>query len=147
MSSRSRWYHGRMAVPYLAGMGVAAWFLVSGVAFAANEAAAPVTFTKDVAPILRQNCQNCHSPGEMAPMPLITYQQVRPWARSIRNKVTRREMPPWFIDRSIGIQNYKNDSSLTDSQIETIVKWVDAGAPEGNPTDLPPTAQTAKAEG
>jgi hypothetical protein len=128
-------------------MAVAVWCQAPGVAFAANQTAAPLTFTRDVAPILRQKCQSCHAPGEMAPMPLITFQQVRPWARSIRNKVTKREMPPWFIDRSIGIQNYNNDPSLTDSQIETIAKWVDAGALEGNPADLPPAVQSAKAEG
>ena len=72
------------------------------------------TFAKDVAPILQAKCQSCHRPGEMAPMSLRTYQEVRPWARSIKNKVSRREMPPWFIDRTIGIQKYKNDASLSD---------------------------------
>src|SRR5262245_58223792 len=70
------------------------------------------TFTKDVAAILQAKCQNCHRPGEMAPMSLRTYQEVRPWARSIRNKVSKREMPPWFIDKTIGIQKYKNNPSL-----------------------------------
>src|SRR3979490_1954801 len=96
------------------------------------------TFTKDVAPILQQKCIQCHRSGEMAPMALRTYAEARPWARSIRNKVFRGEMPPWFIDKTIGIQHYKNDSSLSEREVATIVKWVDAGAPEGNPSDMPP---------
>lgn len=120
--------------------------LVSGAALAATlltaapSAAAdgPATFSKDVAPIFQQKCQHCHRPGEMAPMSLLTYQDARPWARSIKNKVSKREMPPWFVDRTIGIQSFKNDGSLTDSEIATIVRWVDAGAPEGGRTDLPP---------
>jgi hypothetical protein len=104
----------------------------------------PVTFTKDVAPILQEKCVSCHRPNEMAPMSLRTYQEVRPWARSIRTKVSKREMPPWFINRSVGIQRYKYDPTLTDSQIETILKWVDGGAPEGNPADMP--AQRAFAD-
>jgi hypothetical protein len=107
-----------------------------GAASAADKARA-VTFSKDVAPILQEKCQNCHRPGEMAPMSLRTYQEVRPWARSIRNKVSKREMPPWFIDKNIGIQQYKNDWSLSDAQVDTIVKWVDAGAPEGSAADMP----------
>jgi mono/diheme cytochrome c family protein len=96
-----------------------------------------VSFTKDVAPILQEKCVQCHRPGEMAPMSLQTYQEVRPWARSMRTKVSKREMPPWFIDKTIGTQKFKNDDSLSDVQIATIVKWVDAGAPEGNPADMP----------
>lgn len=147
MSTRSSWHLERMSVHHLAVLGLSAWFLASGVAFAAPQAGTPVTFSKDVAPILREKCQRCHAPGEMAPMPLITYQQVRPWARSIRVKVSTRDMPPWFIDRTIGIQTFKNDPTLTDEQIATITRWVDAGAPEGNPADLPPATETAKAGG
>jgi mono/diheme cytochrome c family protein len=102
---------------------------------AANQA--PVTFTKDVAPILQRSCQTCHRPGAVAPMALLTYEDVRPWARSIKTKVTNREMPPWHIDRNIGITKFKNDPSLTDQEIATIAKWVDAGAPRGNPADMP----------
>ena len=109
---------------------------VPATAWAADKAK-PVTYSREVAPILQEKCQSCHRPGEMAPMALRTYQEVRPWARSIKAKVSKREMPPWFIDRNIGIQRYKNDWSLTDAQIETIVKWVDAGAPEGNAADMP----------
>jgi mono/diheme cytochrome c family protein len=102
---------------------------------AANQT--PVTFTKDVAPILQRSCQTCHRPGAVAPMALLTYEDVRPWARSIKTKVTNREMPPWHIDRNIGITKFKNDPSLTDQEIATIAKWVDAGAPRGNPADMP----------
>src|SRR6185436_16453478 len=97
----------------------------------------PVTFSKDVAPILQKACQNCHHPGAIAPMSLLTYQDARPWARSIKSKVMTREMPPWYIDRHIGITKFKDDPSLTDAEIATIVKWADAGAPQGNPADMP----------
>ena len=102
-----------------------------------------VTFTRDIAPILQQSCQVCHRQGEMAPMSLVTYQEVRPWARSIRNKVVNREMPPWHIDKTIGIQKFKNDTSLSDDEIQTIASWVDAGAPQGDPADMPPPVQFA----
>src|ERR1700681_1697368 len=98
---------------------------------------AQVTFSKDVAPILQRSCQNCHRPGMMAPMSLLTYQDARPWARSIKTKVSNREMPPWFIDKHVGIQKFKNDPSLSDAEIQTLVKWVDAGAPQGDPADMP----------
>ena len=97
-----------------------------------------VTFAKDVAPILQNNCQVCHRPGSMAPMSLLTYADARPWAASIRRKVAAREMPPWFIDKNVGVQHFSNDVSLTDTEIAAIVKWVDAGAPLGNPADMPP---------
>ena len=96
-----------------------------------------VTFSKDVAPILYRSCVRCHRPEEIAPMSLLTYNEVRPWAQSIKQRVSKREMPPWFVDKTIGIQKYKNDPSLTDEEIATIVKWVDTGAPQGNPADMP----------
>jgi len=108
-----------------------------GVAASAQQGSAPVTFSRDVAPILQKSCQNCHRPGAIAPMSLLTYQDARPWARSIKAKVSAREMPPWYIDRHIGITRFKDDPSLTDAEIATIVKWVDAGAPAGNSADLP----------
>ena len=120
--------------------------LIPGTVSAAEKGRA-ATFSQDIAPILQEKCQSCHRPEEMAPMPLRTYQEVRPWARSIRTKVSKREMPPWFIDRNVGIQQYKNDWSLSDAQIETIVKWVDAGAPEGNAADLPPTRVFPSSDG
>jgi hypothetical protein len=96
-----------------------------------------VTFAKDVAPILQAKCQECHQPNSIAPMSLITYQEARPWARSIRERVMTRQMPPWHVDQSVGVQKFKNDMSLSDAQIETIVRWVDGGAPQGDPKDMP----------
>src|SRR5712691_8510199 len=97
-----------------------------------------VTFSKDVAPILQAKCQECHQPNSIAPMSLITFQEARPWARSIKERVATRQMPPWHIDPSVGVQKFKNDMSLTDEQVNTIVRWVDAGAPQGDPKDMPP---------
>jgi len=107
---------------------------------------AQITFTKDVAPILQKNCQACHRPGSIAPMSLLTYEDARPWARSIKQKIAVREMPPWFIDKNVGIQHFSNDRSLTDDEIAIIVKWVDEGAPQGNPADMPPPRQFPDAE-
>jgi hypothetical protein len=96
------------------------------------------TFTKDVAAILQERCQVCHRPDTFAPMSLLTYEEVRPWAKSIKQKVAAREMPPWYIDKNIGVRHFKNDVSLSDQEIATIVKWVDSGAPQGNLADMPP---------
>jgi len=109
----------------------------------ASTPSAPVTFSKDVAPILQKACQNCHHPGAIAPMSLLTYQDARPWARSIKQKVASREMPPWYIDRHIGVAKFKGDPSLTDQEIAVISRWVDQGAPAGNPADMPPPRQFA----
>jgi hypothetical protein len=98
----------------------------------------PVTFSKDIAPIFQRKCESCHRPGTAVPMSLITYNEVRPWARAIRTRVLKREMPPWHLDKTVGIRRYKNDISLSDDQIATIVRWVDNGAVEGNPADMPP---------
>jgi hypothetical protein len=95
------------------------------------------TFTKDIAPILQEKCQNCHRPGQIAPMSLLTYQDARPWARDMKRRVLERSMPPWFIDKTVGIQKFSNDMSLTDEEIATIVKWVDGGARQGDPKDMP----------
>lgn len=101
-----------------------------------------VTFSKDIAPILQRSCQNCHQPNSVAPMSLLTYKDARPWAKSIKARVLIRDkrgaMPPWYIEKNIGIQHYKNDNSLSDLEIAKIVSWADNGAPEGNPADLPP---------
>jgi mono/diheme cytochrome c family protein len=105
---------------------------------AADAPAKPVTFSKDIAPIFQARCQECHQPNSIAPMSLITYEQARPWARAIKTRVASRQMPPWHIDRSVGVQQFKNDMSLTDEQVDTIVRWVDGGAPQGDPKDLPP---------
>src|SRR5215475_14076025 len=97
---------------------------------------AAVTFNKDVAPILFKNCAECHRPGEAAPMSLLSYKDARPWARSIREKVLSREMPPWHGDPRVG--QFSNDPLLTQAEIDTITAWVDGGAREGEPRDLPP---------
>jgi hypothetical protein len=102
-----------------------------------------VTFTKHVAPILQRSCQGCHRPGSIAPMSLMTYDEARPWARAIKQKVAAREMPPWFIDRQVGVRKFKDDPSLTDDEIATIASWVDGGAVRGNPSDMPPPRQFA----
>ena len=93
------------------------------------------TFTKDVAPILYKNCSQCHRPNEVAPMPLLTYEQVRPWARSIKSKVLKKEMPPWGVGAST--LTFSNDRQMSEKEIFTLVSWVDAGAPKGNDADLP----------
>jgi hypothetical protein len=116
---------------------VKAIFGVSGVALFAVMAQGEVTFTKDVAPILQNRCQSCHREGTFAPMSLLTYEEARPWAKSIKQKVVAREMPPWYIDKNVGVRHFKNDASLTEDEIATIVQWVDAGAPKGNPADMP----------
>src|SRR6202163_114642 len=105
-----------------------------------------VTFTKDVAPILYRSCQNCHRPGSIAPMSLLTYKDARPWARSIKEKVVLRQMPPWHIDRTVGINKFKDDPSLSEAEIATISNWVDQGALAGNPSHIPPHRHSAAAE-
>ncbi|HZM94241.1 MAG TPA: cytochrome c [Vicinamibacterales bacterium] len=100
--------------------------------------AAVATFAKDVAPIFQKNCQQCHQSGAIGPMPLTTFEEVRPWARAIKQKVVAGEMPPYRYDREVGIQKLKNDLRLSPQEIQTIARWVDNGAPLGNPADLPP---------
>src|SRR6186713_2010393 len=95
------------------------------------------TFTKDIAPIFQEKCEACHRPDSIAPMSLVTFAESRPWARSIKARVADHTMPPWSIDKTVGVQSFKNDRSLSDKEIETIVKWVDAGAPQGNASDMP----------
>ncbi len=112
----------------------------------ARSGARQVTFTKDVAPIMQRSCQNCHRPDSMAPMSFLTYEDVRPWARAIKTKVTAREMPPWFIDRTVGISSFKDDPSLSDRDIQTIAAWADGGAVKGELADLPPPRQFENAD-
>ena len=104
------------------------------------------TFTRDVAPILQENCQTCHREGSVAPMALTSFDVARRYSTRIRDRVSNRVMPPWPLDHTIGIQEFKNDISLSDEEIETIVAWVDAGAPEGDPADMPPPVQWASFE-
>lgn len=106
--------------------------------FASNEAAdRELTFTRDVAPIIQQNCQECHQEGSIGPMPLMTYQQVRRWSARIKNLVEQREMPPYQYDTDYGVQDLKYDPRLSEDEIETISQWVESGMVEGDPADMP----------
>ena len=102
---------------------------------------APLTFSKDIAPIFYKNCVGCHRSGEIAPMSLITYKEIRPWAKAIREKVANRQMPPWHADAQYG--KWENDRRLTQKELDTLVAWVDGGAAEGNAKDLPPMPKFA----
>ena len=130
---------------------LAALFAIGMVAAAApgyaqHEAAA--TYYKDVLPIMQENCQTCHRPsgynisGLVAPMSFMDYQETRPWARSIARKVESREMPPWFASAPKGV--FENERGLTEAEIDTIVRWVDAGAPAGDAADAPPAVRWAE---
>jgi hypothetical protein len=114
---------------------------------AADAVNSPVTFARDIAPILQAKCQECHRKGTTAPMPLVSYEETRPWAKSIRERVITRNMPPWHLDKTVGIQHFQNDRSLTDEQISTIVRWVDSGAPPGDPKEMPAPKQWPDGEG
>jgi hypothetical protein len=112
-------------------------FLASSVIRAGGPvSSAPPTFTKDVAPILYKNCASCHRTGEIAPMSLLTYEQARPWAKSIREKVSLGQMPPWHAVQPRG--TFSNDRRLTELEKNTLIRWTEAGAPQGDPKDLPP---------
>jgi hypothetical protein len=127
-----------MTLAVVAGTATAVALLIAPLTAAlAPDTPTNLTFTKDIAPIFQQKCQTCHHPGTAAPMSLITYQDVRPWAKSIRARVAAREMPPWHIDKTVGIREFKNDISLSDAQIETILRWIDGGTPQGDPKDMP----------
>lgn len=128
----------RLHVPGITSSTVTAMatLLISTLA-SAQSSAQDVTFTRDIMPILQENCQECHRAEGIAPMSLMTYDQVRPWAPVIKLKVVERKMPPWHIDRTIGIQQFKNDISLSDEEVAMISAWVDAGAPQGDTEDLP----------
>jgi hypothetical protein len=128
--------------------GVAA---LSPFAVRAQQATAPApgtpTFTKDIAPVLQRSCENCHRPDGVAPMSLATYEDVRPWARAIKQRTSigprAGVMPPWYVEKNIGIQQFHNDPSLSDDEIALIGKWADGGAPRGNPADMPPPKEYA----
>lgn len=108
--------------------------VVAGMAIAAGDSPSPVTFNKDVLPILQKNCQTCHRPGQIAPMSFLTYKDARPWAKAMKAAVASRKMPPWFADPQFG--HFSNDHSLKQSEIEAIGKWADTGAAEGDKKDL-----------
>jgi len=115
---------------------------------ASEESNPPVTFSKDVLPILQKNCQSCHRPGQIGPFSMLSYKDTRPWAKAIKAAVTSRTMPPWFADPQHG--SFANDRSLKQADIDTIAKWVDSGAPEGcpiggDPHSGPATGRTAAA--
>ena len=101
-----------------------------------------VTFSKDIAPILQRSCQSCHRAGGGAPMSLITYDEVQRYGRRIARKTAIRDrmgaMPPWFVEKDIGILAFRNDPSLSDEELAKIQAWADNGAPEGDPADMPP---------
>jgi hypothetical protein len=111
-------------------------------AMARPSAAQDVTYSKDIAPILQRSCENCHRPGGGAPMSLRTYEEVRPWARAIKQRTSigphAGVMPPWYMEKNIGIQHYKDDPSLSAKEVKMVAAWVDGGAPRGNPADAPP---------
>ena len=129
----------------LVGALVLAAAVIAAPASAENEAG--LTYYKDVLPIMQENCQSCHRPsgenisGLIAPMSFTSYQETRPWARAIARKVESREMPPWFASAPKGV--FSNERGLTDTQIDTIVQWVEAGAPAGNHADMPAPKQFA----
>jgi hypothetical protein len=109
--------------------------LIGVAAAAAPNTSATVTFNKDVLPILQKNCQQCHRPGEVAPMSLLNYTDARPWAKAIKAAVATQKMPPWFADPRYG--HFSNDRRLTDAEINTLIAWADHGAPEGDKKDAP----------
>ena len=111
--------------------------VIAGTGSTEGEQTAP-TFTKDVAPIVFNKCANCHRPGEVAPMPLTSYAEVRPWSKAIREEVLTKNMPPWYADPKTSTIKFLNDRRLSQKEIDTITAWVDAGAPKGNDADLPP---------
>ncbi len=143
MKARQERPDRRVAARVLVSLVVGTMLMAPPAASAGTQSAGEVTFTRDVLPILQRACQQCHRPGSVAPMSLLTYEEVRPWARAIRDKTAQREMPPWYIERNVGVRAFKEDASLTDDEIATIGAWVDAGASRGNPADAPPPLELA----
>jgi mono/diheme cytochrome c family protein len=117
-------------------------FAVSGPVTAQESPSGEVTFTKDIAPILQRSCQQCHRPNGVAPMPLVTYENAQPFAMNMMRRTGIRDrqgtMPPWYVEKDIGIQQYKDDPSLSDEEVAAIATWARNGAPEGDPADMPP---------
>jgi hypothetical protein len=111
-----------------------AGLLLGMASVAATVSSTTPTFNKDVLPILQKNCQNCHRPGEVAPMSLISYQDARPWAKAMKVAVATKKMPPWFAE----VGHFANDRTLSDADVKTLSAWADNGAPEGNAKDAPP---------
>src|SRR5436190_16106154 len=133
---------GGWRVACVAGLvGAAALIAQPTVTGQSNAGPAQVTYAKDIAPILQRSCENCHRADGVAPMPLTNYDEVRPWARAIKQRTgvgpRAGVMPPWYVEKNIGIQKFQNDPSLSAAEIVKIAKWADAGAPRGNPADMP----------
>src|SRR5204862_5442903 len=118
---------------------VAGVLLVMCVEASAAGPAGPVTFNKDVLPILQRNCQTCHRPGNIAPMSFLSYETTRPWAKAMKAAVVTRKMPPWFAERQYG--HFSNDRSLKQEEIDAIAEGIESGAPKGDPNDAPPPVQ------
>ena len=136
-----------MAVNATRALILSAFATLAGASFSAELTSRPLTFTQDIAPILQEKCQDCHRKGSSAPMSLVTYDETRPWAKSIKQRVLSRSMPPWHLDKTVGIQKFQNDISLSDGQIATIVRWVDEGSPQGDPKLMPPPKQFPNYDG
>jgi len=127
---------------FMFGLAIVVFAVVSiapAMASPGGESDKPVTFYRDVLPILQQNCQSCHRPGQIGPFSMLSYKEMRPWAKAIKAAVIEKKMPPWFADPHYG--HFNNDRSLKPSEIETIVSWVDGGGVEGDAKDAPPPVQ------
>ena len=122
--------------------GVVALLIASTSTAQSTQPLAQVTYTKDIAPVLQRSCENCHRADGAAPVSLTTYEEVRPWARAIKQRTGigphAGVMPPWYMEKNIGIQRYKDDPSLSAVEVAMVAKWADSGAARGNPADMPP---------
>ena len=136
MSDKTRSQSG--GIDRAAAVALGASLILASSAAGAELTHKPVTFAKDVAPIFQQKCQECHRQGAMAPMSLVTYEETRPWAQAIKERVLMRNMPPWHLDKTVGIQHFQNDMSLSDEQIATVARWAGTGALPGDEKDMPP---------
>ena len=125
----------RTAILIIAGLGIAPF------SFLFAQQANTINFAEHVAPIIYANCVECHRPGSIAPMSLLDYETVRAWGPVIKDRVEKRSMPPYFIDKGVGVQSFLDDRSLSDQEIATIAAWVDSGAPQGDMNFLPPAPQ------
>ena len=125
----------RTAILIIAGLGIAPF------SFLFAQQANTINFAEHVAPIIYANCVECHRPGSIAPMSLLDYETVRAWGPVIKDRVEKRSMPPYFIDKGVGVQSFLDDRSLNDQEIATIAAWVDSGAPQGDMNYLPPAPQ------
>ena len=134
---------GRSRIAILLAIALGAAVVLAAGRAHARTAGEDVTFARDVAPILQRKCQTCHQPNSIAPMSLITFEDAKENLTEIKRRVSAREMPPWHIDKTVGIQRFKNDGGLTDAEIATIVRWIDGGAKPGNKADLPPQPKAA----